>query len=406
MSRRERIDVKELLKRDAYGDAPGCDTHAEKSRPCPTAVYGASDQYVMLDSFVKLRESRTAQGEYRWNFMVQGVTGDEVVGVRDRIDTVVEMQMGSFAMPMLPDVPYVVGEGGISEEAPFTDGATPPFLGIYSHPPPPSSVAFNLVPNNTNHALGPPSLIHTNAPYGQYPHSALLPARTSTHPWTHNPYSQTPFFGALTVQVREAGLQSFSDRDGARHHFEYRISPGADVPGANPNMALAKPMCGDLWDTYTFTDPLRDIHGITLVFRNPDVPIRFDPDILYNVAASYNGDSCLRFYAPGHALNAGDRVFIRGFTTAMSTLNAYINRVEGHVVGGEPTNGSGTSVTPLAPGVAITGDYIYLDPTVVVTPPPAHDTRHTIDIYVAKRRLRIPVRFRRVIDRLTNYKSV
>lgn len=387
MTHRGRIDVKELLKRDAYGDAPGCDTHFEKSRPCLTAAHGMSDQYVMLDSFVKLRESRTAQGEYRWNFMVQGVTGDEVVGVRDRIDTVVEMQMGSFAMPMLPDVPY------FSAGADYVDSTSP-------YPPLPASPSFLIQTNNDNAGNGPPILVPnvTTPPYGQYPYTAILPSGNHALPWTHNPYSQTPFFGAMTVQVREAGLQSFSDRDGARHHFEYRITPGASIPGAHPNMALAKPMCGELWDTYTFTDPLRDVHGVTLVFRNPDTPIVFEPDVLYSVPAAFDGNILYFDYA-GHGLNVGDRVHIRGFASDNKALDTYVNRPEGHLAGDEPS-------APPPPGTAITTSKIYLDPSITRIPPINISRLSNVYIYVAKRRLRIPVRFRRVIDRLTNYKSV
>src|SRR5205814_1583050 len=133
----------------------------------------------------------------------------------------------------------------------------------------------------------------------------------------------------------------------------------------NPTMLQARPLCGHAWDTYTFTDPLKDIHGITLRFRNPDAPLAFLPDTLYNVSFASAGG------APGpyivateanHGLAVGDRIFIEKFASGSSVLDRYINRSEGHVVAGDPGLPALPPGTPLA-AVSLP-DTFWLDPAV------------------------------------------
>src|SRR5579863_2228369 len=102
-SRGKEIDIHELLKREAFAaSSASCDSHFEKNRPCPDEVYGTSDQYVMLDSWVKdLSRSDPSNGVFSWNFMVQGVSQDQNIGVKDKIDTVTGIQLGSFVIPAL-----------------------------------------------------------------------------------------------------------------------------------------------------------------------------------------------------------------------------------------------------------------------------------------------------------------
>lgn len=381
------IDIHELLKREAFAStSAACDNHFEKSRPCPEDIYGVSDQYMVLDSYLKLPDSRIDIGEFKWNFMVQGVTGDEVLGVRDTIDTVIQIQVGAFNMPVLPEVPYVL------KPAPVAPTGTDQLV---------------LIHNNANGAAPfSPTLVPNAAPYGQYPPTLLIPPNTTIIPWINNPYTQTPFFDRLTIQIKEAGLQSISDRNGARHHFEFILSTPTGIVSTNPNMLLALPQSRNEWDTYTFTDPLKDIHGITLVFRNPDIPLTFLPDCLYDVTIESDGAAApgpfLRLSAPGHNLNTGDRIFISGFASGNAKLDSYVNRQEGHAASGDP---SLPALTPGTPIVLANPATFYLDPaistfdlTVQVPKLP-----QTVTVYIAKRRIRIPIRLRRVISRLTNY---
>jgi hypothetical protein len=373
------LDIHEILKREAFASRePACDDHFEKNRPCPTSVYGVSDQYIILDSFSKLRASAVERGEFRWNFMVQGVTGDEVIGVKDKLDTVIEIQMGAFCVPNFPEVPYVLQ----SVPATIIPGST-----------------NALVLQQNNAAPLAPTLVPNAAPYGQYPAAALTTGSTTVTPWINNPYTQLPYCNRMTIQLREAGMQSYSDRNGARHHYEFTVGY-LNFIGANPTHLQAMPLNGTRWDTFTFTDPLKDVHGLTLVFRNPDNPIAFQPDCLYDVELTIDGLNNLSVVAPGHDLSAGDRVHIEAYASGNRELDTYINRPSGHVVNGIPG-------APLAPGVLIPSSVFYLDPNVnlaaLTAPvvPVGFSARATVCI--AKRRLRIPIRVRGVVPRLTNY---
>jgi hypothetical protein len=403
------IDIHELLKREAFADPqPACDDHFEKNRPCPSGIYGISDQYIVLDTFLKLRESAVDRGEFRWNFMIQGVTGDEVVGVKDRIDNVIEIQIGSFSVPILQEVPYTTISSVASIAIPSNE-----------------SNQIILWHNNTNEANKPPMLVSNTSPYGQYPSTVLAPSAaaspTTLSPWIHNPYTQLPFFGRFTIQLREAGLQSYSDRNGARHHYEFTLAATAGAAGTNPNMLLALPQSGSQWDTYIFTDPLKDIHGLTLVFRNPDIPICFLPDCIYDAVVEVDDGGpdnellpassspitgmwpVIRINAPGHNLNMGDRIFISGFKSGYTSLDSYINRPEGLVAAGRPDD-------PLNAGVPISTvstKYFWTDPAInlfnMILPAPPVFSQNTVTVCIAKRRMRIPIRLRRVVSRLTNY---
>jgi hypothetical protein len=378
--RGKEIDIKEVMKADVFAsDSPACDNHFEKNRPCPNETYGISDQFMILDTFDKVRSSQPEKGVFKFNFMVQGTTGDQVIGVRDVIDTVIEIQVGGFAMPIIPDVPYNL-----------------------KAPPPSSPSGRNqlvLVQNNTNPA---PPFSPQLLP-GQYP--ASLPAQS---PWINNPYSQLPFGNRMTIQLEEAGLQSYSDRKGARHHFEFNVAYPVPVLDGNPNMLSAMPIRGTQWDIYTFTDPLKSIDGLTLVFRNPDIQMKFEPDCYYEVEVDIDAALApgpfLKFKVDGHNLLMGDRIFITGMKSTIDALDVYVNRPEGHAVAGDPTQ------PPLAPSTPIpTLDTFWLDPGVSVidmlplAPAGSLVLPQIVTVYVAKRRMRIPIRFRRVVDRLTNY---
>ncbi len=158
---------------------------------------------------------------------------------------------------------------------------------------------------------------------------------------------------------------------------------------------------------FLFTDPIQDVHGLTVCFYNPGSPLRFPPDCLYGVEARTDGASLLEFtYTdPYNLLNleVDDRIFIRGFATgAYPLLDEYVTRPQGHLVGagGYALTGptpTGTTVTfRLNPDVSTAG----LAPPI---PPNAAISSPMIVVCIAKNRVRIPLRFRRVVGRLTNY---
>jgi hypothetical protein len=167
-------------------------------------------------------------------------------------------------------------------------------------------------------------------------------------------------------------------------------------------MLLATPLNGRKWDTFTFTDPLQDIHGITLVFRNPDRPLRFLPDTLNEVQFS-SLSSFIVAASLGHDLAMGDRIFVSNFNSGNVTLDRYMNREEGHAAAGDPLAPALNPGTPLS--VMFGSGTFWTDPAVDISDMtfPVPNLPLVATVRVAKRRLRIPIRMRRVISRLTQY---
>ncbi len=334
------LDVKEMLKREAFDSAAfGCDDHFEKHRPCPAAVHGISDQHVVLDSFEKIEsDSDLARGILRFNFAVQNVTGEQRIGVKDVVDTVISVQVCDFCIPLLAEVPYV-----------------------------------------ENPAAGDPS------------HNSGLPVLTANvaAPAAGSidvPLTQLPYCGRVTLEFKELSHQSFSDRGGARHHFEFTTA----LTDAGDRLAL-QPLLR--CETFIFTEPIKDIHGLTLVFRNPDTPLVLPLDCLYGALATVDAAAqLLTFNYPEHGLNVGDRITVTGFTSAAATINRYINRADGHIVG---TNGLAADAFRLNPDVDTAAYGLALGDPIPST--------SRIDVCIAKNRIRIPLRMRRVVPRLTNY---
>jgi len=357
------LDTHEILKAEMFGSPSGRDdNHFEKNRPSPFSVYGVSDQYMVLDSFEKVQGSRTDRGEFQFNFAVQGVTKDQNIGVKDKIDTVIGVQTCEFCVPLLP-----------------LDNFAPASLTTLN----PSLSLLGLAPNGA------------------------LPAPVTPQ----NPQTQVPFCGSVTMFMREIGLQSFSDVNNRRHHFEYKTEVVLD-DGGDPDRLRLTPLkhC----EYYIFTDPIQDVDGLTLCFYNPGEPLKFSSDCLYGTTARSDGTQLLEFtYAdPTNLINleVDDRVFVRGFAAlnptsnagSIGVLNRYVNRPEGHLVGAggfavtAPTGpSSGTVVTfRLNPDVDVSAFY---------AAGVAIGSSKQIDVCIAKNRVRIPLRFRRVVDRLTNY---
>lgn len=352
------LDVHEILKQEAFASsAASCDDHFEKNRPCPSAVYGVSDQYMILDSFEKVETSKPNLGELQFNFMIQGVTANQNIGVKDKLDTIIGIQVCAFDIPLLP-----------------FDTFNPALITALS----PGLAVLSLAAN------GP------------------LPA---TGDALSNPQSQTPFGDRVIMFLKEIGLQSFSDADNRRHHFEFCAKViGAPNPPAYPDgdRILLSPLkdC----EYFLFTDPIQDIDGLTLCFYNPKNPIQFPPDCLFDTVATSDAAQLLTFtYTdPTGLLNlaVGDRIFIRGFVTGNALLDNYIGRPAGQIVG----LGGFTITAPGPAGVTVT---FRLNPDVSVAAYYAANTtiasQKSIVICIAKNRIRVPMRFRRVVGRLTNY---
>jgi hypothetical protein len=404
-TRGKGIDVHELLKREAFGDVNDlCDNHFEKSRPCPDAIYGISDQYMVLDSFEMVEESQPQHGMLKWNFMVQGVTGNQRIGVKDKMDTIIEIQIGAFNIPKLLPVPYVVnpadglatsalpvltangtatlsafvaggvyanganlatalqaainGVPGISGFTVVYDGAT----GLFTI----TDTVSSLIPFSILWATGPNAAVSASAVYGfdpvdmtgssaytgETPITVFPVTVSAAGPGQNNafdfnvdgapstdtltsPLTQIPFCNRITVQMFEMGLQSYSDRNGARHHFEMEALPRfvqTDSGLVDEGTLELRPLHD--WDTYVFTDPIKSVDGLTMIFRNPDFPVSFPPSCLFGVQAQVAATGqFLQFNAPNHGLMPGDRIFINNFTSGNLVIDNYVNRKQGQIVG-------------------------------------------------------------------------
>ena len=135
----------------------------------------------------------------------------------------------------------------------------------------------------------------------------------------------------------------------------------------------------------------------------------------------------------------GDRIFVQGFKSGNAELDTYVNRPEGLVAAGDPRAGllkinPGVLITQMSPAPTSTSfvedGYFYTDPAINLRnvkfpgivpavaaslgPPPvpavpAHPglvldmEKQTVTVCVANRRMRIPMRIRRVVDRVTNH---
>lgn len=234
---------------------------------------------MILDSFDQVEGSNNGAGIFKFNFAVQGSWQPQTIGVKDKIDTVIEMQVGPFAIPQVSPAAYVLNPAGTG-----------------------SSALPVLTPN------GP-------APTSDPLSSAL---------------TQLPFGNRVTLELKEVNTQAYRAHVNARHHFEFTASPNVYLSSGgivDRGSLLLEPLRD--WDTFVFTDPLKDVQGITLRFNNPDYPIAFPASCLYGPQAQVAAAAQvlqMNTTTP-HGLNAGDRVYISNFTSGNAILDNYVNSV-------------------------------------------------------------------------------
>lgn len=347
----DEFDVHEALKANVFGARnPRCDDHFEKSRPCPGGVYGVSDHHLVLDSALVADgyPGDRERGVYRFNFMVQGDGRPGVVATWSEIVTVTQIQVFPFclALPELLDLP----------------------------------TSFS-------------GLTLTSNPGSDDP-------RADTDPVGGLRSQVSPNCGRVVMELVELGSQSVHDYRG-RHHFEFTSELLGDPASPGARMRLTPVM-----DTYTFTEPIKDIHGLTLRFRASEKELRFPLDRIEGVRLQTGGAGQLLVLAPATVMSSGpidfsqlllpgDRVYLEGvdinpddFTSAAS-LTAYLNRPEGLFVGANVN----TSDFDLDPSVNPAG----LGANAAIA------SRSPLTLRIAKNRMRVPLRVRGVVDRLTNY---
>jgi hypothetical protein len=312
------MDPKEYMIREIQTEMRP--PHTELNLPNPSLPHGFSDQYLILDTFRKNPTSDITNGVFQFNLMIQGATDKFVIGVRERLNNIVEMQIGAFYIQALPPHPL------------------------------PSDMTLN----------GFSTLITGSTSFPQY-----FPGQE------------------ITVQVAECGTQSISDIKGNRHHFDLTINYNTITTSTGNTYApIASPDL-NYWDSYKFTDPIMDITSLTLVFRSPDIGLSFLPDVYYNCPTTYTL-GVLSFNIPNHGLNPDDVIIIEGFTSNYQQANNIINSSSGILVGLVPDVNS-FQTNPKFTFAPTIPDISY------------------VNIYVLKRRMRIPIRLRRMISRTTNY---
>ena len=329
----KKIDTHEILKSEMFRtDIAGEMNHFEKSRAGPV-MYGEAPRYINLDSALKNGSSNPANGLFSFNFMIQGVSDytNQVIGVSDKLETVTEIQFGSFYIPTPLDNSYVT--------------------------------------NATGTNLGLPTL----TPNGGAPPAGTL--------------SQIPYGGRVVVEIRELGRQFISDDLNVRHHIEFTSTVQSN------GTTLLTPI--DNFDTYVFTDPVSSIHGMSLIFRNPFIAISFQQDVFTTptLSAIVGAGQLLTFVYNGHGLAQNNMIFVRNFATGNAVIDNYINTTKGLIVG---TGG-------------LTANQFRLNPDVDVSPLGlgVGDTISAggFSIIIAARRIRIPLRVRTIVSRLTNYQT-
>lgn len=326
------IDVKEALKGQALqSQSLACASWGEKNRACPEGPFGISDQYVLLDSYRRTESSNLARGELHFDFAVQGRTGNQQIGTNDTVDTVIEMEVGPFYFPLLPE--------------------------------------FSYVTNNPQTNNGLPRLVAN---------PAAPPVGTLTGSLT-----QLPDGGRIVLFFKELESQSISIGGQRQYHFEFQAS----LAPTNDRLLLT-PLFRR--EKFIFTDPINDIHGLTACFYGRDQPVEIPTDTLYNLTPTTSpAPPMLHLGVNGqtHNLNANDRVYVSGLSTADAVINDYVNRREGLVVG------AGT-----------TADFVRFNPDIDATPLGTSPfATGPTNMFIPKNRIAIPIRFRRVVARTTNY---
>jgi hypothetical protein len=330
------------------------------------------DEYITLDS----RASADAgtdprQGVYTWDLIPGGVTGVHGVGVSRPLVKVSEIQIGDFVMPDLPDDPYVQTGTGLTlaERVPYVPGVEP--AGGWPAPPPAA----------------------------------------------YNPYKQLAHGGRITVHVAGTGTQVIRGYEGANHQFEMMAAGTPEGGEVGSQRMVLVDRSGTSSPCYRFDPPLPELTTLRLSFRSPDNPIAFgldkfraevvlsgnslvtaDPRLLSTAEDALGIRIIMMSYLVGdnggspHQLQSGDRIYIRETATGYVALDTYLNRPGGHVVAdhrGDYTTIGIDLIDTIGfdPVVkANVSNFIAIGPTLV----------WPMTVFVAKRRLRIPIRVRSV----------
>jgi hypothetical protein len=426
------------------------------------SIPGFSDQYIVLDSFKAAQESDLANGELIFNLAIQGFTTETVLGVHERLNRICEIEVEEFQFPA--NIPYIqtaprynvapVFHERVAVNDPGDEVGAPIITNMYT--------GNNTIYDQFNSELNgfsftpSPELNQYSPEFRKFLTSfsnsgvAVLPTIDG---YTSIP-SISPIQDVVTMYIKETGLQSISDMKGSRHNFNFKVSTteystvyrstrrfydakgggpitgstflisystNNEVPAVNDELdrisykmfsvldvfhqySVASYILKPTKTIYVFTDPIIDISKLTLVFKNPDIPIAMYPSVYFNVPAVFMLNSLLIdttgfidiginailhlcFIIKDHGLLPKDIIIVNDITMVvygsfdMSTLN-------------------GTSLYPNQPAK----DIIVAEPLIykLITDNDIRIFDTFVTIKIPKRRIRVPLRLRRVVDRKTN----
>ena len=179
---------------------------------------------------------------------------------------------------------------------------------------------------------------------------------------------QLPQGSRFTIHLERAGKVAFNGINNKSHNFEFKVTANEATP-INGN--------------FIFTEPVRHIDDLTLQFNTPDNSLNFDSDVFAFAAVSIDSNY-MRIYCPNHGLTQLDRIYLANCTCTDVELKSYLTSTVGF------------------PAHVYDENYISIDPNIYVGTHSAFP--FNVDVRIAKKRLRIPIRVRRLVNRITNQK--
>ena len=179
---------------------------------------------------------------------------------------------------------------------------------------------------------------------------------------------QLPNNSRLTMHVEQSSRIAFNDLNGKFHNFEFVVASNNATPVNN---------------NFIFTDPIQKINNITLRFNSPDNSVVFDPDVFINAPVSIVSNY-LNISVSGHGLSTLDRIYLVNCTCSDATVKSYLTRASGF------------------PVLKVDDDNFSILPDLYIVSHTAFP--FSIDVRIAKRRMRIQMRIRGLTERVTNQK--
>ena len=329
--------------------------------------WGISDQYFVLDSWAKIESSNITTGELKFNTALQSAT-----------------ELYQFFLPSVPLLPYITND-------------------------------------NANNPDGTPRPV----PDSQLPRLTINSSTPAVIDTIGSAQSMACFGGLVSIDIVELESQSTIGLNNAKYHWLCQTELSSFLTNVVVNPLLGR-------EIFSFTKPIRDVTNMTVRLRNPDTGIMLLPDVLYGVTAriarNSSNEPVIEFYisTQNHNIIAGDRIFIDSINLSNGMgdplflkIDQYLNRPEGHLVGIEGS-------TSIDPNYLITGqlvkssirlnpdinlkDLAYINPNKYSPPAQGQEgiplvSATRINILIAKNRIMLPLRMRKILPYKTNYKS-